>query len=261
MLAFLRKKSYQQRLSLGVRKVMGIFGLFGKSAPSEKSIANQVQKAKEQYAKPEYRRVAMDKLLEWNTKESLSGLLGRFSVVVQSPHWDEEEKRWLVEEFVKRGDAVKDVLIEFLMKANEVTYVIRCLEKLCTREEMQTILVDALKKRIPDDYRTHQSKMELIAAFEEYPVPELTEVLLPYLQDHNDDVKCMTIDVLTKTGDRRAHSEIAKMLFEEFHSGRVLRQAAQAIFKLQVDLPNDLALAKEVAEDFVLKNGKLARPE
>ena len=86
----------------GVPKFMGIFGFFGKSAPSEKAIANQVQKAKEQYAKPEYRRVAMDKLLEWNTKASLKGLLGRFTVVVQSPHWDEEEKRWLVEEFVKK---------------------------------------------------------------------------------------------------------------------------------------------------------------
>lgn len=240
---------------------MGIFGLFGKSAPSQNAIANQVQKAKEQYAKPEYRRAAMDKLLEWNTRESLLGLLGRFTVVVQSPHWDEEEKRWLVEEFVKKGDAVKDVLMEFLMKANEVTYVIRCLEKLCSQEEMQGILVEALKRRIPDDYRTHQSKMELIAALEGYPAANLAEVILPYLHDHNDDVKCMAIDVLSQSGEKSAHDQMARMLSEDFHSGRVLRHAAQAVHKLQIEIPNDLALAKEVVEDFVLKNGKLARLE
>lgn len=239
---------------------MGFFGLFGKKAPSENAIAKQVQKAKEQYAKPEYRRMAMDKLLEWNTPESLAGLLGRFSVVVQSPHWDEEEKRWLVEELVKRGDSVKGVLIDFLMKANEVTHVIRCLEKLCTKDEMQKILVDALSRRNPDDYRSYQSKMELIAAFEPYPVSQLTEILVPYLRDHNDDVKCMAVDVLSQTADSKVHQEMVQMLAEDFHSGRVLRRVAQAVHKLQLEIPADLALAKEVTEDFSVKNGKLTRP-
>jgi hypothetical protein len=238
---------------------MGLFGIFGKKAPSENAISKQVQKAKEQYAKPEYRRMAMDKLLEWDTPESLAGLLGRFSVVVQSPHWDEEEKRWLVDELVKRGDKVKGVLIDFLMKANEVTYVIRCLEKLCTRDEIQQILVDALKKRSPDDYRTHQSKMELIAAFEAYSQPEFVDVLLPYLRDHNDDVKCMTIDVLAPMNDEGVNRELVKMLSEDYHSGRVLRRAAAAVHKLELEIPVNIGLAKEVTEDFVVKNGKLAR--
>jgi hypothetical protein len=239
---------------------MGFFGLFGKKAPSENAIAKQVQKAKEQYAKPEYRRMAMDKLFEWNTPESMAGLLQRFSVVVQSPHWDEEEKRWLVEELVKRGDSVKGVLIDFLMRANEVTHVIRCLEQLCEKSEMQKILVNALQKRNPEDHRNHQSKMELIAAFESYPIPELSEVLAPYLHDHNDDVKCMAIDVLAQTTDAKVHHEMVHMLAEDDHSGRVLRRVAQAVYKLELDIPADLALAKEVTEDFAVKNGKLVRP-
>jgi hypothetical protein len=239
---------------------MGLFGIFGKKTPSESAIAKQVQKAKEQYAKPEYRRMAMDKLLEWDTKESLSGLLGRFSVVVQSPHWDEEEKRWLVEELVKRGDKVKDVLIDFLMKANEVTHVIRCLEKICPKDEMQSVLIDALRRRSPEDYRSHQSKMELIAAFEEYSSDETTGVIVPYLHDHNDDVKCMSIDVLAPRHDAQVDQELVKILTEDYHSGRVLRKAAQAVHASQIEISTDLRLAKEVTEDFVVKNGKLARP-
>lgn len=237
---------------------MGLFGLFGKKVPSENAISKQVQKAKEQYAKPEYRRMAMDKLLEWDTPESLAGLLGRFSVVVQSPHYDEEEKRWLVEEFVKRGDRVKGVLIDFLGKANEVTYVIRCLEKLCTKEELEGILIDALKRRNPEDYRSYQSKIELIAAFEGYPA-EIVPVILPYLRDHNDDVKCMAIDVLSPMNSSDVNQELVKMLSEDYHSGRVLRKAGQAVHKLELDVPNNVALAKEVAEDFVIRNGKLVR--
>lgn len=238
---------------------MGIFSFFGKRPPSENAVAKQVQKAKEQYAKPEYRRAAMDKLLEWNTKESLSGLLGRFSVVVQSPHWDEEEKRWLVEEYVKRGDAVKGVLIDFLMKSHEVTYVVRCLEKLCTKDEMKRILTGALKERSPDDYRTNQSKMELIAAFEDYPESEVSDTILPYLDDHNDDVKCMAVDVLAQPENRKAHQAIALMLSNTEHSGRVLRHAAQAVYKLKLQVPSDVALPSEVTEEFAIVDGKLSR--
>jgi len=84
---------------------MGLFDIF-KSAPSSNAIANQVRRAKERYAQSDYRRMAMDKLLSWDTDEALEGILERFCVVVQSPHWDEEEKSWLVQEMVKRGEKV-----------------------------------------------------------------------------------------------------------------------------------------------------------
>ena len=72
---------------------MGLFDIF-KSGPTSDSILGQIRKAKEVYAQPEYRRMAMEKLLKWGSEESLRGLLERFTVVEQSPHWDEDEKRW-----------------------------------------------------------------------------------------------------------------------------------------------------------------------
>lgn len=236
---------------------MGFWGLFGKSEPSEKAIAKQVTCAKEQYAKPEYRQEAMDKLLSWGTKKSLQGLLGRFTVVVQSPHWDEEEKRWLVNELAKRGDLAKEVLIEFIMKGNEVTHAIEALSRLCSKEETIEILRRALDARPPEDYRSSQSKMELIAALEPYDISDLGKRLIPYLNDHNDDVKCITLDILSAKEQKDAYPKIAQMITQDEHSARVLRHAASVVSRLGIELDLHKALAAEVAEDFSIESGKL----
>ncbi|MEI6790368.1 MAG: hypothetical protein WCK42_04220 [Myxococcaceae bacterium] len=236
---------------------MGFFGLFGKNTPTEKQIAKQVNHLKEQYAKPEYRQMAMDKLFEWGTRECLIALLNRFKVVVQSPHWDEQEKRWLVDEMVKRGDASKDVLREFVMNENEVTYAISALSKLCLESELVDILKQALLARSPEDHRSSESKMELIAALEEYDLPDLATLLIPYLDDHHDDVKCITLDVLAKKQINSAYPKIISLLGEEFHSARVLRHTASKAYALGLELPEGQKLAPEIEEDFEIKSRKL----
>ncbi len=238
---------------------MGFFGLFGKSSPTEAQIAKQVTHLKEQYAKPEYRQMAMDKLFEWGTKEALVGLLQRFKVVVQSPHWDESEKRWLVDELVKRGDLAKEVLQDFVRTQNEVTYPIRALSRLCSQAELIELLKNSLRARSPEDYRSSEGKLELIAALEEFELPDLEILIAPYLQDHHDDVKCITLDVLFKKNAAGAYPEVIQMLTDSTHSARVLRHAASKIHEARLMLADDLPLAAEVAEDFEIKAGKLTR--
>ena len=236
---------------------MGFFGLFGIDKPSEKAIAKQVTHVKEQYAKPDYRQMAMDKLLGWGTKESLKGLLSRFTVVVQSPHWDEEEKRWLVEQLATRGDLAKAVLQEFLLKSSDVTHAIKALARLCSKTELDAILSQALKACSPEDYRTSQSKIELIFALQEHGSPNLENEILPYLDDHNDDVKCAALDVCMVQKCEISYPRILQMISETEHSARVLRQAATAVCQLEIPVDLHKPLAAEVAEDFVVKNGKL----
>lgn len=236
---------------------MGFFGLFGSNTPTEKQIAKQVTHLKEQYAKPEYRQMAMDKLLEWGTKECLAALLNRFKVVVQSPHWDEEEKRWVVEQMAKRGDLAKEVLQTFIMNENEVTYAILAFSKLSSEVELVELLKNALLSRSPEDYRTSESKMELIAALEEHEPADLPTLLIPYLDDHHDDVKCMTLDVAAKKKAENAYPKMIDMLSQEAHSARVLRHTASKVSELALVLAEDQKLAAEIAEDFEIKSGKL----
>jgi hypothetical protein len=237
---------------------MGLFDFFTK--PSKRDIESQVRKAKERYAQPDYRRMAMDKLLKWNSDESLSGLLERFTVMVQSPHWDEEEKRWLVEQFVALGDKMKPLLRRFIFEKNDVNYALEAYEKIVKNPaEFKELLVAALESRAPQDHRSVQGKKELIAALIELQDRSLDMVILPYIDDHSDDVQCIALHALALSPAPEVRERIKKLIESEDYSPRVLRSAAEIVAKQKLKLNNNIKLAAAVMEDFRIDNDLLVR--
>lgn len=238
---------------------MGLFDFFS-SKPSEKAILNQVNKAKERYAQPDYRRAAMDKLLKWNTPESIAGLLERFTVVVQSPHWDEEEKNWLAEELIAQGKDVEKVVSEFILKKDEITQCLAVIKSILNDDKQYTnLLLEALNKRPPSDYRLVRSKKELIAALIDLNVNGLDEVIIPYLEDHSDDVQCAAIDYLIKSEREETRQKLMQLLENNLHSARVLRTLAKLFSDMQLPLKKEIVLADAVKEEFTIKTGLLVK--
>lgn len=235
-----------------------VLGLFGGDKPTPKNIEKQMQKVKERYSQPELRRAAMEKLLQWGTPEALDAVLQRFAVVVQSPHWDEEEKRWLVDELAERGAPAKEALSRFLRKENNIAFAAKALSRLVDKDEYVVELVKALKARSTEDYRTVQAKQELVAAIGEHGDASALEAIIPYLDDHGDDVQCQTIDMVEKRTYEPAYPRLVEMVTEDHHSARVLRQAASAISRLHIPIDADKPLADPVMEDFVVKDGTLS---
>jgi hypothetical protein len=243
--------------------------LFG-DKPTPKAIDKQMLRVKERYAQPEYRREAMDKLLAWGTPEALRAVLARFTVVVQSPHWDEEEKRWLVDELAAHGEPAKKALQEFLAKEDSVAFAAQALRKLSSSQEQWTAdMVDALHARPADDHRTTLGKAELIAQLKDQGGVEVVTAVLPYLADHADDVQMATIDCLDQhaaslpEGQRGdVATKLAAVIVDDTRSARVLRHAARAMARLRFAIDATKPLAPVVAEDFVVVDGKLvaARP-
>jgi hypothetical protein len=239
---------------------MALFGLLGGDKPTPKNIQRLVSKVKERYAQPEYRRGAMERLLSWGTPEAMDGVLARFTVVAQSPHWDEEEKRWLVEELAEKGDAAKGALVRFMKRENHLAFAAAALKQLCPQEDFVQLVGEALAARSPEDYRSAQGKQELNACLADAGGPDQGARLTPYLDDHADDVQCTTIDAVEKLHAEAAYERMKGMLTEEEHSARVLRHAASALSRLGVPVLLDKPLQPAVTEDFVIKEGKLAKP-
>ena len=236
---------------------MSFFGLFGNKKPTQKQISKHVEKIRQQYAQTDYRRASMEKLLEWNTKESIAGVLKRFSVVVQSPHFDEEEKSWLSAEITKKGELAKEAIRDFLLVSNDVSYPIRSLAEICGRHELVLILKESLKNRNPDDYRGSLAKIDFINALARYSDSFSGEEVLPYLDDHNDDVKCRAISTLLEKKVSIADDKFVEMLFEDIHSARVLRHVGAAVSEKKLSLPDKRELQPSVLEDFHIKQGVL----
>jgi hypothetical protein len=239
--------------------------LFG-DKPTQKAIDKQMLRLKERYAQPEYRREAMDKLLSWGTPEALAALLTRFTVVAQSPHWDEEEKRWLVDELATRGEPAKQALQAFLAREDSVAFAAQALRKLSSSQEQWVKdIVAALHARPADDHRTTQGKAELVAQLKDEAGPSVIPAVLPYLADHADDVQMATIDCLDRHVDAAADDVKATvaagfvaLVVDDARSARVLRHAAQAMARHRFAVDANKPLAPAVAEDFVVKDGTLA---
>jgi|HubBroStandDraft_4_1064222.scaffolds.fasta_scaffold85381_2 hypothetical protein len=237
---------------------MGWFDFLTKKGPSSDAIAKQVQKAKEPYAQPDYRRVAMDQLLKWDTDESLRGILDRFCVVVQSPHWDEEEKHWLVEEMVTRGDKVMPILQRFILERNEVNYALLAIKRIAKDQKIyRDLLILALNHRPPSDHRSVQGKQEIIAAMMELNDPSLEPLILPHLEDHSDDVQCLAISALAQSHSSEVKARLIDIIKNEDHSARVMRTAASVIAAQKFELPEGFQIAPILTEDYKVENGLL----
>jgi len=244
---------------------MGLLDSIFGDKPTQKSIDKQVLRLKERYAQPEYRREAMDKLLSWGTPEAYAGLLVRFTVVAQSPHWDEEEKRWLVDELATRGEPAKLALQAFLAREDHVAFAAMALRKLSSSpEQWVQDMITALHARPAEDHRTTLGKAELVAQLKDGGGPEVVGAVLPYLDDHADDVQMATIDCIDHHhagADDAAKAQAAQRLraivADDARSARVLRHAAAAMARLKIAVDATRPLAPAVAEDFVVKDGAL----
>lgn len=242
---------------------MGLLDFFS-DKPNQKNIDKLVLRVKERYAQPEYRREAMDKLLAWGTPEAFAGVLQRFTVVAQSPHWDEEEKRWLVDELAARADPARSALRIFLARHDSIAFAAKALARLTkTKDELLDELHDALRARPPEDHRTTQGKAELIAALADMGDARVVAWVLPYVEDHADDVQVATIDCLEQHLSAQspvcadAEAALKKVVADDGRSARVLRHAAAMMSRKKIGVDPSRALAPAVAEDYAVKDGLL----
>jgi hypothetical protein len=238
--------------------------LFGGDKSGPKAVDKLMLRVKERYAQPEYRREAMDKLLAMGTRESYAAVLKRFTVVVQSPHWDEEEKRWLADELGTRGDLAREAVRDFLAVEDHVAFAARTLRKLSPSSEMWLKdLVAALQKRPPEDHRTTVGKAELINQLKDAGDRSVVLAVLPYVNDHADEVQlaawaCCEHHVGDDAEALAAVAEKAReVVTDDSRSARVLRHVAGVMSRLKIPVDPTKPLPGAVAEDFAVKDGLL----
>lgn len=238
--------------------------LFGGDKAGPKAVDKLMLRVKERYAQPEYRREAMDKLLAMGTAESYAAVMKRFTVVVQSPHWDEEEKRWLCDELGTRGDLARDVVRSFLAAEDHVAFASKTLRKLSpSTDAWLKDLVVALQRRPPEDHRTVQGKTEVINQLKDGGDATIVDAVLPYVEDHADDVQiaaweCLEHHIPADGAARDALAQKARdIVADDARSARVLRHVAGVMSRLKVAVDPTKPLPGAVAEDFRVQDGTL----
>ena len=164
--------------------------------------------------------------------------------MVQSPHWDEVEKKWLVETLVENGEPAREALIRFINKENQVTFACRALARMCSPNELVDHILGALSNRSPEDIRTEQGKKELIHVLDENPDPRNAGAILPFLNDHSDDVQCAAIDVVKN----HKLTECFEIAYFMMSCPCAQRYAASAVHDLDLSIDVTLPLMAAVVK-------------
>lgn len=235
---------------------MGILDFIKPKSALEKA-AKQIR---EEYAQPDYRRGAMDKLLEIGTPEAYDALLERFTIKANGQIADEQEKKDLVDELVRLGETAVPPIERYLRgKKRALTFPIRALVRIKSAPEAKALLLDVLREKEPLDHRTTEGKVALIDALGDLLAKDEVSTLYPYLDDHHDDVQASVLEVIERRGPADAGEPLARVCTSELHSGRVKRHAAKTLVALEAPVRGAFdGFDPELKEAYVLgKKGQL----
>lgn len=236
---------------------MGLLDLIKPKSALEKN----AKAIREPYSQPEYRREAMQKLLEMESEEAYDAVLMRFTFNSHGGIADEDEKNELVEELVKIGRPALPALTRFIQREKQIAFPVRAYSRIVEKEELLEFLVASLRKYEPLDHRSTQAKATLISSIHDYGTPAQAMAVVPYLEDHHDDVQFQAIAALERFKDPASRDALANVCVEGSHSARIQSRAAQVICDLEWAV-KDLydKMSPEVKSEFLLsKKGTLVR--
>ena len=236
---------------------MGLFDFIKPKSPLQKA-SEQIREA---YAQPDYRRGAMDKLFEIGTDEAYAALLQRFTYNANGQIADESEKNDLVRELSDVGDKVLPALKGFIQREQQLAYPIRVLVNIMGEEDARAFLLETLERYEPMDHRSTKSKISLLIALAELTTKDDAPRLIPYLDDHSDDVQAQAVMALEQLANPDAKDALCLVCADDAHAARVQRQAAGVLVDLGWSVKERYAgFSDELKEEFILgKKGALIR--
>lgn len=208
---------------------MSLLEFLRPKSPLEKA-KKQVREA---YAQPEYRREAMDKLLEIGSDEAIAALLGRFTINASGQIADEDEKRDLVEMLVDAKEKTLEPLKTFIRTQKKfLSFPIRAYVRMVDRPEARAFLAETLRQYEPLDHRSTQAKSVLLSSLADLGEDDSAAVIAPYVGDHDDDVQYVAIEALERLENREFATSLTDVCTSDEHSARVKRRAADALCQL-----------------------------
>ena len=142
---------------------MGLFDIFSKEKREERSRAGNIQRAMNKYAQTGDRYKAMEGLASEGSDEALYGLMRRFGMMYDKSIEDEQEKEWVFDTLVAKGEAALPAVKRYLISADSVSWPLRVLQKVApTKEAELDVVAEILARHEPGYERDPTKKVQLI---------------------------------------------------------------------------------------------------
>ena len=239
---------------------MGLFDAFFGSKDPAKQIEKARKRLADRYRQTYERYEAMDELAKIGSPEALQALLARFTIRVDGPTVDEEEKTYCYELLRKAGDSAIAPIEAFIAKSTAVYFPLRALRDIAGDDKAVDTLLDAMAGCDPGYHEGLERLRAIVSTLRDFQPPRVRESLLGLLESRSDEIRFFALDGLTAyPGDEIAEHFARRIASDE--SQRVRALACELALQNGVDLTQwrDL-LAGNLGAQYVLgDDGRVQR--
>jgi hypothetical protein len=237
-----------------------VFGLFSKDRAMQRTIDKATNKLSQQ---PD-RWGALEKLRENGSDDALFGLCKRFGVTAMKGVEDEQEKSWVVDVLIEKGDVVLPALVRYMKGAEQLAFPLRVLERVADHDKQLAIVDELLASELPGYVRMPDKRIDLLKWFTEHKGMTDEEVVprvAPYVADFDENSRFTAIEGLgTKDPQRVATPLIDALLRPEEESGRIRRTIVEVLERTKAPLGDRAAqvaamLVGPLATDYRVDGG------
>ena len=243
-----------------------VFGLFSK----EKALQRTIERATNKLAQQPDRWGAMEQLRSNGSEEALYGLCKRFTVVSHKGSEDEQEKQWVAESLIAKGELAFAPVRKYLLNHDQLGFGLKVLGQIVSKDRVLEVVDAIIAKEEPGYTRDPERRLDLIKWLGEWQGATADDVvprLAPYLKDHSEDVRYFAAEGIAHHGGvtKAADALIAALTNPEEEAGRFKRRVAEILAEAKIPLGDKAdavrgALGGPATTAFSVKDGLVIAP-
>jgi hypothetical protein len=193
---------------------MGLLDIFSKEKREERARAGNIQRTVNKYLQSGDRYRAMEALAVEGSDEALYGLLRRFGMMYDKSIEDEQEKEWVFDTLVSKGETALPAVKRYLVNADSVSWPLRVLQKVAPSKDAELAIVEEVLVRHEPGYeRDPTKKIQLIRHLGLMKHGKASAIVAPYLADMDEGVRFATVEALLALKNEAAAREKLLELF------------------------------------------------
>jgi hypothetical protein len=216
---------------------MGLLDMIGLGGPEAK-IRRLQKKSMEKFGPKENRQGAIEELGGLKTEPAIEALLMRYTFRVDPGIVDDEEKARVLALITEAGGIALEPVKRFISSRDEISWPLRALDGLLPQPEVMAFLVEVARKVGSEYSRVPEKKVLLLHALAQHKSQAIAPVVLPLLEDMDDEVQIAAAEVIAKQQDPLGREPLIQH-FLKAHEGSNAR-VREALAGILADSPWDV---------------------
>jgi hypothetical protein len=149
---------------------------------------------------------ALQSLRDDGSPDALYGMLRRFGMMYDKTIEDEQEKDWVFEVLLEKGQVIIGPIRKYLLSAESVSWPLRLLDRVAGKDEELEVLKAVLERHEPGYERDPTKKIQVLNHLASVKDDRVPPLLVPYLADMDEGVRYAAVEALV----RHKNEEIAR---------------------------------------------------